>query len=69
VPHQASAPPAPHWQQRNDESKWASHGQAVRLCPKAVITGVAFFDFQHRQTGVAPNAIELHPILAFRCLA
>ncbi len=42
---------------------------AVRLCAKARISGVAFFDFQHGQTGVAPNAIELHPILAFRCFA
>jgi hypothetical protein len=31
------------------------------------VTGVAFFDFQHGQTGVAPNGIELHPILAFTC--
>jgi len=31
--------------------------------------GVAFFDFPHGQTGVAPNAIELHPILGFRCLS
>jgi hypothetical protein len=35
---------------------------------RAVVTGVAFFDFKHGQTGVAPNAIELHPILKFRCL-
>jgi hypothetical protein len=42
---------------------------AVRRCGNAVITGVAFFDFMHGQTGVAPNAIELHPILGFRCLA
>ena len=42
--------------------------QVVRVC-RAVIVGVAFFDFQHGQTGVAPNAIELHPILGFRCLA
>jgi len=28
----------------------------------------SFFDFKHGQTGVAPNAIELHPILTFRCL-
>ena len=41
---------------------------AVRLCNRALISGVAFFDFQHGQTGVAPNAIELHPILGFRCL-
>lgn len=28
-----------------------------------VVTGVAFFDFKHGQTGVADNAIELHPVL------
>jgi hypothetical protein len=27
------------------------------------VTGVAMFDFLHGQTGVAPNGIELHPIL------
>jgi len=27
------------------------------------VTGVAFFDFLHHQTGVAPNGIELHPVL------
>ena len=26
------------------------------------VTGVGFFDFDHGQTGVAPNAIELHPV-------
>jgi hypothetical protein len=41
----------------------------VRVCSKATITGVAFFDFKHGQTGVAPNAIELYPILAFACAA
>ena len=25
--------------------------------------GVGFFDYNHSQTGVAPNAIELHPVL------
>lgn len=43
--------------------------QRVRLCARARVTGVAFFDTNHGQTGVAPNAIELHPLLAFRCLA
>jgi hypothetical protein len=42
---------------------------AVRVCGRARIAGVAFFDFDHGQTGVAPNAIELHPILGFACLA
>jgi hypothetical protein len=27
------------------------------------VTGVGFFDFFHGQTGIAPNAIELHPVL------
>lgn len=40
----------------------------VQLCARARITGVAFFDFDHGQTGVAPNAIELHPVLKFHCL-
>lgn len=29
------------------------------------IRGVGFFDFNHGQRGVAPNAIELHPVLSF----
>jgi hypothetical protein len=29
----------------------------------AQITGVGFFDFLHGQSGVAPNGIELHPVL------
>jgi hypothetical protein len=29
------------------------------------VIGVPFFDFLHRQTGHAPNGIELHPVLAF----
>ncbi|MCU1383914.1 MAG: hypothetical protein JWL71_2611, partial [Acidobacteria bacterium] len=27
------------------------------------VSGVGFFDFEHGQTGVAPNAIELHPVI------
>jgi hypothetical protein len=27
------------------------------------VTGIGFFDFIHGQTGVAPNGIELHPVL------
>ncbi len=42
--------------------------EIVRLC-RAVVVGVAFFDFLHGQSGVAPNGIELHPILGFRYLA
>ena len=43
--------------------------KAARLCARAVSSGVAFFDYDHGQTGVAPNAIELHPALGFACLS
>lgn len=39
----------------------------ARVCARARVTGVAFFDFLLGQTGVAPNGIELHPI-GFACL-
>lgn len=40
----------------------------VRICSHTKLTGVAFFDYKHGQTGVAPNGIELHPLLGFHCL-
>jgi hypothetical protein len=36
-----------------------------QLTGMATIKGVGFFDTQHGQTGVAPNGIELHPVLGF----
>jgi hypothetical protein len=39
--------------------------QFTLLSGTAVINGVGFFDFKHGQRGVAPNAIELHPVLGF----
>lgn len=41
-------------------SSWQHENRHVTL------TGVGFFDFPHGQTGVARNAIELHPVLTFR---
>jgi hypothetical protein len=41
----------------------------VRLCSKARVVGVVFWDRKHTVTGRAPNAIELHPILDFACLS
>lgn len=43
--------------------------RVARVCPRAAVTGVAFFDYDHGQTGVAPNAIEPHPVLRFQCLS
>jgi hypothetical protein len=37
----------------------------TRLTGTATITGVAFIDAIHGQTGIAPNGIELHPVLQF----
>ena len=42
---------------------------AARLFARASVTGVAFFDFDHGQTGVAQRAIELHPVLGFHCVS
>lgn len=33
---------------------------------KYTIDGVAFMDFDHNQTGMAPNELELHPIFYFK---
>ena len=38
----------------------------TQLRGHVVIKGVGFWDEIHGQTGVAPNGIELHPVLGFR---
>lgn len=35
----------------------------MQLSGSATIRGVGFFDFIHGQPGIAPNGIELHPVL------
>ncbi len=42
-----------------------SRSHFKRLRGTATITGVGFFDDLHHQRGVAPNGIELHPLLSF----
>jgi hypothetical protein len=37
----------------------------LRLAGSVTITGVGFWDARHGQTGIAPNGIELHPVLNF----
>jgi hypothetical protein len=46
-----------------------SWSQPSRTADLVEITGVGFFDFEHGQNGVAPNAIELHPVLGIRRIA
>jgi hypothetical protein len=40
-----------------------------RLAGSASVKGVGFFDGVHGQPGVAPNGIELHPVLGFRAVS
>jgi hypothetical protein len=43
----------------------APTGSFRKLSGSATISGVGFFDQIHGQTGVAPNGIELHPVVGF----
>lgn len=47
----------------------AARSHVRQFCARARVVGVAFFDYYHGQTGVAPNVIELHPILGYSCLS
>lgn len=53
---------------RNDFAKACGDvsGSFVKLTGTATIRGVGFFDILHGQSGVAPNGIELHPVLGFK---
>jgi hypothetical protein len=33
---------------------------------RVVVTGIGFWDYLHGQTGMAPNGIELHPVIGLR---
>jgi hypothetical protein len=43
----------------------AATGGVENTSVPVTVTGVAFFDRLHGQDGVAPNGVELHPILSF----
>jgi hypothetical protein len=45
------------------DEKLKPQRRLTRTSVRARITGVGFFDQMHGQTGLAPNGIELHPIL------
>jgi hypothetical protein len=45
------------------DAKYTATGSFQTANVPVTITGVGFFDFDHGQTGVAPNAIELHAVL------
>jgi hypothetical protein len=45
------------------DAKYTATGSFKTANVPVTITGVGFFDFNHGQTGVAPNAIEVHTVL------
>jgi RyR domain len=47
----------------------ADGGRQENIAVPVTVTGVAFFDHPHGQTGAAANNIELHPLLSFEVAA
>jgi len=45
------------------DSEFHPEGRFTRRSAHLKITGIGFFDFIHGQRGVAPNGIELHPVI------
>jgi hypothetical protein len=45
------------------DSQFAAHSSFQTANVPVRVTGVGFFDFFHNQHGVAPNVIELHPVI------
>jgi hypothetical protein len=42
---------------------FAGEAQFQEVAVQVTLTGLGYFDFNHHQLGVAPNAIELHPVI------
>jgi hypothetical protein len=45
------------------DNNYIATGTFTHVSVPVQIQGVGFFDFLHGQTGVAPNGIELHPVV------
>jgi len=45
------------------DAKFRATPRLRRVRAPVRLTGVVFLDFVHGQTGVAPNGVELHPLL------
>lgn len=53
---------------RQVEDRIKLKGSRVAVNVRARVSGVGFFDRVHGQTGVAPNGIELHPVISITFL-
>jgi hypothetical protein len=65
IPHPGCAVATGHQQEYGTARRQVRH-----IAPGSLIevTGLAFFDYMHDQTGAAPNGIELHPVLSVRAI-
>jgi hypothetical protein len=60
-----AAPAAPDAAPAAAEFSLAAMAPALtRVTESVTLQGLGFFDFAHGQDGVAPNAIELHPVIS-----
>jgi hypothetical protein len=46
------------------DQKFGEIGRRLEPNVPVTVTGIAFFDTIHGQEGIAPNGIELHPVLS-----
>jgi hypothetical protein len=58
-----NAPTAPAAPAAAVEAGAVEAAQFQQIAVPVTITGLGYFDFNHGQLGVAPNAIELHPVI------
>lgn len=58
------APPAPQAPEAAAGGAVPEGGTFRQAAVPVTLTGLGFFDFAHGQQGVAPNAIELHPVIS-----
>jgi hypothetical protein len=58
------APPAPAAPEAAAGGALTEGGTFRQVAASITLTGLGFFDFAHGQQGVAPNAIELHPVIS-----
>jgi len=65
---EAPAPPCNSGATAKLRKQMAAARGAARLCKRARVTGVAFFDPKTDPEHVGHNGMQLHPILGFRCL-
>jgi hypothetical protein len=60
---QAAPAPAPEPGAAHAVAPQAALPTLIKASEQVTLTGLGFFDFAHGQDGVAPNAIELHPVI------